>query len=105
MFLFIMAGTIINPGHGQRSRVRSSALPCKEFLYVCVLALMMVPGILTPVAQYSLILKYGLYNSWGALIFPWVSGGRVFGIVLCGNYMDACPANCSGRRGWTAAAN
>lgn len=65
--------------------------PCKEFLYMCVLALMMVPGILTLVPQYSLIQKYGLYNSWGALIFPWVSGGQVFGIVLCRNYMEGLP--------------
>lgn len=65
--------------------------PCKEFLYMCILALMMVPGILTLVPQYSLIQKYGLYNTWGALIFPWVSGGQVFGIVLCRNYMEGLP--------------
>lgn len=65
--------------------------PGKEFLYMCILALMMVPGILTLVPQYSLIQKYGLYNTWGALILPWVSGGQVFGIVLCRNYMEGLP--------------
>ena len=65
--------------------------PGKNFLYMCVLALMMVPGILTLIPQYSLIQSYRLYNTWGALIFPWVAGGQVFGIILCHNYMQGLP--------------
>ena len=61
--------------------------PGKGFLYMCILALMMVPGILTLVPQYSLIQTYGLYNTWGALILPWIAGGQVFGIILVRNYM------------------
>ena len=65
--------------------------PGKGFLYMCILALMMVPGILTLVPQYSLIQTYGLYNTWGALILPWIAGGQVFGIILVRNYMEELP--------------
>ena len=65
--------------------------PGKNFLYMCVLALMMVPGILTLIPQYSLIQSYRLYNTWGALILPWVAGGQVFGVILCHNYMQGLP--------------
>ena len=58
--------------------------PGKNFLYMCVLALMMVPGILTLIPQYSLIQSYRLYNNW-------VAGGQVFGIILCHNYMQGLP--------------
>ena len=65
--------------------------PEKNFLYMCVLALMMVPGILTLIPQYSLIQSYRLYNTRGALILPWVAGGHVFGIILCHNYIQGLP--------------
>ena len=72
--------------------VVSIATACTMVLSVlCVLALMMVPGILTLIPQYSLIQSYRLYNTWGALIFPWVAGGQVFGIILCHNYMQGLP--------------
>lgn len=65
--------------------------PGKNFLFMCILALMMVPGILTLTPLYSLIQTYGIYNTWWALILPWVSGGQVFGILLCRTYMEGLP--------------
>ncbi|MDR1467791.1 MAG: carbohydrate ABC transporter permease [Spirochaetaceae bacterium] len=57
--------------------------PLKNFLYMAVIALMMVPGILLLTPQYSLVQKYGMYNTWWALVLPWASGGQIFGILLC----------------------
>jgi multiple sugar transport system permease protein len=57
--------------------------PLKNFLYMAIIALMMVPGVLLLTPQYSLVQKYGMYNTWWALILPWASGGQIFGILLC----------------------
>lgn len=65
--------------------------PGKNFLFLAVLALMMVPGVLTLTPQYSLIQTYKIYNTWLALILPWVSGGQVFGILLCKTFMQGLP--------------
>ncbi len=65
--------------------------PGKNFLFFAVLSLMMVPGVLTLTPQYSLIQTYGIYNTWLALILPWVSGGQVFGILLCRTFMQGLP--------------
>ena len=34
----------------------------------------------------------GLINSWFALWFPWISGGQVFGIMLCRTFMGNIPS-------------
>ncbi len=65
--------------------------PGKNVLFIIILALMMVPGILTLTPLYTLVQDYGLYNTWWALILPWVSGGQVFGIYLCRTFMEGIP--------------
>lgn len=65
--------------------------PCKEFLYLLLLALMMIPGCLTLTPSYTLTKTYGIYDTWWALILPWISGGQVWGILLCRNYMEGLP--------------
>jgi multiple sugar transport system permease protein len=57
--------------------------PLKNFLYMAVIALLMVPGVLLLTPQYSLVQRYGMYNTWWALVLPWASGGQIFGILLC----------------------
>lgn len=65
--------------------------PGKNFLFMAIIALMMIPGILYLAPNYSLIQKYGLYNTRWALILPWISGGQVLGIILCRNAIEAVP--------------
>ena len=65
--------------------------PGKNFLFMMILALMMIPGILYLAPNYNLIQSYGLYNTRWALILPWVSGGQVLGILLCRNAIEALP--------------
>lgn len=65
--------------------------PGKEFLYMLLLALMMIPGCLTLTPSYTLTKTYHIYNTWWALILPWVSGGQVWGILLTRNYMEGLP--------------
>lgn len=65
--------------------------PGKNIIYMAILALMMIPGILYLAPNYNLIQRYGLYNTRWALIFPWISGGQVLGILLCRNAIESLP--------------
>lgn len=65
--------------------------PGKEVLYMLILALMMIPGCLTLTPSYTLTRTYGIFNTWWALILPWISGGQVWGIMLTRNYMEGLP--------------
>lgn len=65
--------------------------PGKGFLFYVLLVLMMIPGILSLAANYNLIISYGLFNTRWALIFPWISGGQILGIILCRNSIEALP--------------
>lgn len=65
--------------------------PGKGVLFFLFLALMMIPGSLYLTPNYMLIQKYHLFNTWGALILSWISGGQVLGIVLCRNAMEQIP--------------
>lgn len=67
--------------------------PGKNFFYMVLIALMMIPSILYLAPNYSLIQSYGLYNTRLALILPWVSGGQVLGIILCRNSVEALPVD------------
>jgi ABC-type glycerol-3-phosphate transport system permease component len=67
--------------------------PGKNVLFMLILALMMVPGILTLTPLYNLIQTYHIYNTWWALILPWISGGQVFGILLCRTSMEELPTD------------
>lgn len=66
--------------------------PGKNFLYLLILSLMMIPSILTLTPSYKLMQDLGLYNTWWALLLPWVSGGQVFGILLCRTFISNHPA-------------
>jgi multiple sugar transport system permease protein len=66
--------------------------PLKNFLYLAIIALMMVPGVLLLTPQFSLIQKYGIYNTWWSLILPWAAGGQIFGIMLCRTSMVMLPS-------------
>ena len=65
--------------------------PGKGFLYYTLLILMMIPGVLSLAANYNLIISYGLFNTRWALIFPWISGGQILGIILCRNSIESLP--------------
>jgi ABC-type glycerol-3-phosphate transport system permease component len=65
--------------------------PGKEAIYVMILALLMIPGILTLIPAFVLVKQLGLFNTPWALILPWSAGGQVFGILLCRTYFATLP--------------
>lgn len=66
--------------------------PLKNFLFMMMLALMMVPGVLTLTPSFKLIQRLGLKNTWWALWLPWASGGQVMGMYLCRTFISSQPA-------------
>ena len=67
--------------------------PMKGFLFMLMLALMMVPGVLTLTPSFKLIQRLGLKNTWWALWLPWASGGQVMGMYLCRTFIAGQPAS------------
>lgn len=65
--------------------------PGKEVLYVLILALLMVPGVLTLIPAFVLVRDLGLLNTPWALILPWTAGGQIFGILLCRSFFATLP--------------
>jgi len=67
--------------------------PLKNFLYLFILSVMMIPGILTLTPSFKLMQDLGIYNTWWALLLPWVSGSQVFGMLLCRTFISNHPAS------------
>jgi len=67
------------------------AFPGREFLFMAVLSLLMIPGILTLVPTFILVKDVGLLNTYWGLIVPWISGGQIFAIFLLRNFMSSLP--------------
>ncbi|MBD5781625.1 carbohydrate ABC transporter permease [Pelagicoccus sp. NFK12] len=79
--------------------------PGKELIYLLILALMMVPGILTLIPMFLWYKQFPFVggNDWlgqgghGFLNTPWVllvhyiAGGQVLGIILCRTYIENLP--------------
>jgi ABC-type glycerol-3-phosphate transport system permease component len=65
--------------------------PFKETIYLMILALLMIPGVLTLIPAFVLISQLGLVDTRWALILPWTSGGQVFGILLCRSFFSTLP--------------
>jgi ABC-type glycerol-3-phosphate transport system permease component len=65
--------------------------PFKEPLYLSVLALLMIPGVLTLIPSFVLVKELGLLNTPWALILPWTSGGQVIGTLLCRTFFATLP--------------
>ena len=54
------------------------SFPGKEVVYYVVIALMMLPGVLTLVPSFIIVRNFGLLDSRWALILPYISSGVVF---------------------------
>jgi ABC-type glycerol-3-phosphate transport system permease component len=65
--------------------------PGKEAIYVVILSLLMIPGVLTLIPAFMLVRGLGLLDTPWALILPWISGGQVFGILLCRSFFATLP--------------
>lgn len=65
--------------------------PGKEFLFLCILCLLMMPGILTLIPTFLLVKRLGLLNTYWALILPYISGGQIFAIFILRSFFASIP--------------
>lgn len=63
----------------------------RELIYYAVIALMMVPGVLTLIPQYMLYNDMKLLDTYGVLIIPIVLGGSVGGVFLLRAFFGGIP--------------
>jgi ABC-type glycerol-3-phosphate transport system permease component len=63
----------------------------RDVVFALILALLVVPGILTLIPTYALVQSMGLLNTRWALILPYLAGGQVLGVVLCRTFFASLP--------------
>ncbi|MFK7694453.1 carbohydrate ABC transporter permease [Paenibacillus sp. HJGM_3] len=59
----------------------------KEILFMMMLAIMMIPGVLTLIPSYVLYADLGLVNTPWVIIISSAAGGQIFGTFLCRSFM------------------
>ncbi len=65
--------------------------PGREFLFFAVLALLMIPSVLTLVPAFLLIKRFGLLDTYWALILPYIAGGQVLSIFILRSFIAGLP--------------
>ena len=81
--------------------------PLREPLYYAIIALLMVPWVLSFIPAYMLYYNLGLLNTRWALIIPNIAGGPIFGIFLMRAFITGIPeelyesARCDGAGAWS----
>jgi multiple sugar transport system permease protein/raffinose/stachyose/melibiose transport system permease protein len=65
--------------------------PGREFLYLAILGLMMVPGILTLLTRFLIVVKLGINNSFWGLWLPMAAGAQAFQIIVMRTFFASVP--------------
>lgn len=65
--------------------------PARNFLFMAILALLMIPGVLTLIPLFLQVKSYGLLNTRWALILPYVAGGQPFSIFILRSFFASQP--------------
>jgi ABC-type glycerol-3-phosphate transport system permease component len=65
--------------------------PGREFLFMLILALLMVPSVLTLVPAFLLVKDLRLMNTHWALILPYIAGGQIFAIFILRGFIASLP--------------
>lgn len=75
-----------------RIYIRQKSFPGKELLFMMMLAMMMIPGVLTLIPSYVLYNNLGLTNTPWVIIIAGAAGGQIFGTFLCRSFMSGIPS-------------
>lgn len=65
--------------------------PGREILYYLILALLMIPSILTLIPTFVVVSHLHMLDTRWALILPWIAGGQVFAIFILRTFFAALP--------------
>jgi len=67
--------------------------PGREFLFLAIISLMMIPGVLGLVPRFVIIKRLGLIDTYWALILPYIAIGQVMGIFLLRTFFESIPGD------------
>ena len=67
------------------------SFPFKEFIFTMIIALLMIPGILTLIPRYMLMKNFHLLDTYSSLIFNYVAGGQAFAIFVIRSFLEGQP--------------
>ncbi|MHB0859065.1 MAG: carbohydrate ABC transporter permease [Anaerolineae bacterium] len=67
------------------------SFPFKNFLYYSIIALLMIPSVLSFIPSYMMYNSFGLLDTRAVLIIPNLAGGQVFGIFLLRALISGIP--------------
>lgn len=65
--------------------------PGKEFLYLAILGLLMIPGILTLLTRFSLLVQLNLNNTYWGIWLPLAAGAQPFQIIVLRSFFASLP--------------
>lgn len=65
--------------------------PGRKIFFAAVMALMMIPSVLTLVPSYMLYRSMGVLDSYMVLILPVAVGGGIFGVFLLNTFFEGLP--------------
>lgn len=63
----------------------------KEFLYGFIISILMIPNAVLLIPSYWIVYKLGFLGSYMALIFPYIAGQQIFGIILARSFFASLP--------------
>ncbi len=65
--------------------------PGSNFFFYAIIALLMIPGVLTLIPLFLLVKDLGLLNTYWVLILPYIAGGQAFAIFVLRSFIAAQP--------------
>jgi len=65
--------------------------PGSNFFFYAIIALLMIPGVLTLIPLFLLVKDLGMLNTYWALILPYIAGGQAFAIFVLRSFIASQP--------------
>jgi ABC-type glycerol-3-phosphate transport system permease component len=67
------------------------AFPGRDTLFFAIIALLMIPSVLTLIPLFLLVKDMGLLNTYWVLILPYIAGGQAFAIFVLRSFIASQP--------------
>lgn len=65
--------------------------PGRQFFFLAILALLMIPGILTLITSFVVTVRLGLNNTYWGIWLPGAAGAQAFQIIVLRTYFSSLP--------------
>ncbi|MCL5997408.1 MAG: carbohydrate ABC transporter permease [Chloroflexi bacterium] len=65
--------------------------PGREFFYMAILALLMIPGVLTLITSFVVVVSVGINNSLLGIWLPMAAGAQAFQIIVLRTFFSSLP--------------